>query len=413
MILCAVIFGLLLYRAGLNFKVATAIGIAMVVGCIFAGYYLPIRLSYHTWMVALLVYIVVAASIPVNVLLQPRDYLNAWLLVFGLALGSASLIVGRFDMDFPLFTAFSVPVIKGGTKVISGPFWPVIPLIIACGSLSGFHALVGSGTTSKQLDREVDALFVGCGAMFTEGFLSTIVIACLGALALSVAGEAGELAAAYRNGALERSPVEFSNAYIAAMNELGGPIGIFSKSFGLAASRALHLSEQFVTVIAGLWCSAFAMTTLDTTNRIARYTWAELLDPLKGVSKRLHAALTYRWIAAVVPAGLGILLAWTGKYSILWPAFGGANQMLASIALLTAAVWVIKHLKSKGGLTVLVPALLLWVTVSAALLWYLVEAVPDFARKSAVQGWALGGLTVIMLLLNLLLLADFIGRLRK
>lgn len=407
----ALIFGFLLYRMRLNFKLATAIGVVSVALCIGVGFYVPLHLGYHTWMVLLFVYIIVAASIPVNILLQPRDYLNAWLLVFGLVLGSASLLVGHFNMDFPSFTSFSVPIIKGGTKVISGPFWPAIPLIIACGSLSGFHALVGSGTTSKQLDSEVDALFVGCGAMFTEGFLSTIVIVTVGAFAISLAGENSTLAALYRSGELD--PKLFANTYLDFMKEQGGPIGLFSNCFGLAAANALHISQRLVTIIAALWCSAFAMTTLDTTNRIARYTWTELLDPLKNKSSRLHAVLTYRWIAAVVPAALGIGLAWTGKYSIIWPAFGGANQMLASIALLTTSLWVIKHLKSKGWLMVLIPALILWVTVTAALVWYFCNVVPDFSKTNTIQGWALGGIVIVMILLNVLLIIDFAERLRK
>ena len=344
-------------------------------------------------------------------LLQPRDYLNAWLLVFGLVLGSVSLIVGRFSFDFPAFTAYSAPVVKVGTHMISGPFWPVIPLIIACGSLSGFHALVGSGTTSKQLDRETDGLFIGCGGMFTEGFLSTIVIACVASFAITLAGEGSALLSLRQ--ARELDAGLFSNTYLGVMKDSGGPLGMFSKCFGLAAHRALDLSENFVTVLAALWCSAFAMTTLDTTNRIARYTLTELLDPLKKTSSSLHAALTNRWVAAMVPAGLGILLAWTGQYSIIWPAFGGANQMLASIALITVSVWVLKILKARGGLLVLLPALLLWFTVTSALAWYLFEVVPGFLEDNTLQGGALGVIVALMLVLNLLLFVDFILRMRK
>ncbi len=411
LILSAIILGILLYRKGLNFKLATLIGILMLIASIAAAFYLPLRLPYHAWLVILLVYIIIAASIPVNVLLQPRDYLNAWLLVFGLVLGSVSLIVGRFSFDFPAFTAYSAPVFKAGTQMISGPFWPVIPLIIACGSLSGFHALVGSGTTSKQLDKETDALFIGCGGMFTEGFLSTIVIACVASFAITLAGEGSALLSLWQAGELDAGL--FSNTYLGVMKDSGGPLGMFSKCFGLAAHRALGLSENFVTVLAALWCSAFAMTTLDTTNRIARYTWTELLDPLKKSSSGLHAALTNRWIAAVVPAGLGILLAWSGKYAIIWPAFGGANQMLASIALITVSVWVFKILKARGGLLVLLPALVLWFTVTSALAWYLVEVVPVFSRDNALQGVALGVIVGLMLVLNLLLFVDFVIRMRK
>lgn len=412
----AVGFGVLLYRTKMNFKLATVIGLVFLSVGVGLGFTLPLKLSYEVWMVVLFVYIVVAASIPVNILLQPRDYLNAWLLVIGLLLGSVSLLVGQFDMTMPSFTAFSSPVVAAGGGLLSGPFWPVIPLIIACGSLSGFHSLVGSGTTSKQLDTEKDALFVGCGAMFTEGFLSTIVILAVGAFTLAIASDAADTTPAARlleDAIAAGDPKAISSSYLGFMKSQGGPIGLFAKSFGYAASSALHLSRKLVTLIAALWCSAFAMTTLDTTNRIARYTWTELLAPVSTVSKRAHDVLTYRWVAAFVPAFLGILLAWSGKYSIIWPAFGGANQMLASVALLTTSLWVIKNLKSKGGKLLLIPALALWITVTSALVWYLWKVVPAFASASTAQGVTLGAIVGVMVLLNLLLLVDFLLRLRK
>jgi carbon starvation protein len=405
----AVAFGVLLYRLKLNFALATVIGLVFLAVGIGVGFYLPLALSYRTWMLILLIYVVVAASIPVNILLQPRDYLNAWLLVFGLLLGSVSLLVGHFAFDFPAFTAFSAPVVNAGGKLIAGPFWPVIPLIIACGSLSGFHSLVGSGTTSKQLASESDGLFVGCGAMLTEGFLSTIVILMVACFALDVAGSANALSGGLR----ELSAAEFSRGYLAFMKQEGGPIGLFAKCYGHAAGEALALSKKFVTLVAALWCSAFAMTTLDTTNRIARYTWTELLQPVARWSQKAHDVLTYRWVGALVPALLGILLAWSGKYSIIWPAFGGANQMLASIALLTSCLWVIKHLQSRGGKLILLPALALWITVTAALLWYLWRVVPTFTAASTIQGIALGIIVAVMIALNLLLLFDFVRRFRK
>jgi carbon starvation protein len=405
----AVFFGILLYRFKLNFALATAIGLVLLAVGVAIGFYFPLDLPYQAWMAILLVYVVIAASIPVNILLQPRDYLNAWLLVLGLVLGSASLLVGHFDLDFPAVTSFSAPVVKAGKDLVDGPFWPVIPLIIACGSLSGFHSLVGSGTTSKQLDKEVDALFVGCGGMLTEGYLSTIVILSIASFGLAVAGEASPLG----GGVEELGTSGFSRSYLTFMKSEGGPIGLFAKCYGYAASKALALSKELVTLVAALWCSAFAMTTLDTTNRIARYTWTELLHPLEKVSSKLYRALTYRWVGAFVPAALGILLATTGKYSIIWPAFGGANQMLASVALITTSLWVIKHLEVRGGTLVLVPALALWVTVTAALVWYLWKVVPGFTAVSSVQGVTLGVIVLVMLGLNILLLVDFTIRLRR
>nr|MCU0582950.1 hypothetical protein [Syntrophales bacterium] len=171
MTIAAIILGVLIYQMKMNLTGATVIGIVLMAIAVWMGPMFPIPLSYETWMVILLVYIIIAASIPVNLLLQPRDYLNSFLLYFGIAIGFIAAMVTFKGMEAPAFSAFS-PILLGGQPT---PFWPAIPLVIACGSLSGFHSLVASGTSSKQLSKETDALFVGYGGMFTEGFLSTVI----------------------------------------------------------------------------------------------------------------------------------------------------------------------------------------------------------------------------------------------
>jgi carbon starvation protein len=403
LILVAPVLGFLLYRAKLPFWLATVIGLVMLAGCIVVGVLVPWTMPYRAWLGVFAVYIVVAASIPVNILLQPRDYLNFWLLVTGLALGAVSLIVARAPVQFPAFTSFSVPLsFGGGVNVASAPFWPVIPLIIACGSLSGFHALVASGTSSKQLDSERSGLFVGMGAMFTEGFLSTIVVACIAAFGGAAAVQAGLTAWDVGDGA-----ASLGASYGALMKEAGGPVGVFSRCFGIAVHSALGLPVKLMTILASLWVASFALTTLDTTNRIARYTWTEIVQPLSRVWAPAHRVLSNTWLAASITAAAGIALAWSGQFALIWPAFGGANQMLASVALMTVAVWVIKELRSPHRLVVLVPALVLWLTVTAALAWYLVRAVPVAAANSPVQAGVLGVVVGVMILLNLLLILDF------
>jgi carbon starvation protein len=286
--------------------------------------------------------------------------------------------------------------------VASAPFWPVIPLIIACGSLSGFHALVASGTSSKQLDSERSGLFVGMGAMFTEGFLSTIVVACIAAFGGAAAVQAGLAAWDVGDGA-----ASLGASYGALMKEAGGPVGVFSRCFGIAVHSALGLPVKLMTILASLWVASFALTTLDTTNRIARYTWTEIVQPLSRVSAPAHRVLSNTWIAASITAAAGIALAWSGQFALIWPAFGGANQMLASVALMTVSVWVIKELRSPHRLVVLAPALVLWLTVTAALAWYLVRAVPVAAANNPVQAGVLGVVVGVMILLNLLLILDF------
>jgi carbon starvation protein len=341
-------------------------------------------------------YIVIAASIPVNVLLQPRDYLNAWLLITGLVIGGISLIIGFDTIKIPAYTSWSVPIIAGKDT----PFWPVVPLIIACGSLSGFHSMVSSGTTAKQLESEKQGLFIGCGAMFTEGFLSTIVIVSIGVFVFSIMEP--ELAET-----LKSSPASFAEGYGKALKSAGGPVGVFSRSYAMASHEALRLPLEFMAILASMWVSSFAMTTLDTTNRIARYAFTEILEPIKEKAPQIFNILTYRWVASAIPAGIGIALAWSGAWSTIWPAFGGANQMLASIALITGAVWVVKVLGNTRGLNVLIPALFLWLTVTVALVWYMFVAIPTFMDSNPLQAVILGIIMAVMILLNFLLIIDF------
>jgi len=391
----ALVLGVLLYRMRMNFFLATVISIIMLSAAIVLGKMFPLHASYHTWMIIFFFYIIIAASIPVNILLQPRDYLNAWLLIGGLVIGSTALLFSFKSMELPAFTSFTAPLIAGRPT----PFWPVIPLIIACGSLSGFHAIVASGTSSKQISKETEGLFVGYGSMLTEGFLSTLVIVCIGAFGYTVI--APETVAN-----LKSSTAVFAKEYVAAAKSVGGPVGIFSKSYAEVAHSVLRLPEEFIIILASMWVASFAMTTLDTTNRLARYTFAEILDPVKKKLPALYRFLTNRWMASAIPAAVGIGLAWTGAWTVIWPAFGGANQMLASIAMMTAAAWVIREQKMKGW-NILIPALFLWLTVTLATIWFLVEAVPVFMVRNPVQAYTLGTIMLIMLVLNIILIYDY------
>ncbi len=383
-IFSAIILGILLYRIRMKFYLATAIGIFMLILAIFLGKISPFKASYQSWMIIIFVYIIIAASIPVNVLLQPRDYLNAWLLIFGLVLGGIAMIFSFTRLGLPAFTTFNAKVIAGK----STPFWPAIPLIIACGSLSGFHSLVASGTTSKQLERESDGLFIGYGGMLTEGFLSTLVVVVIAAYGPAFLGNFA------------------ASNYTDAIKAVGGPVGIFSKAYAEAIYRTLALPKEFMMILAALWVSEFAMTTLDTTNRLARYTLIEIFEPLRDKLPKFSRFITNRWVASAIPATLGILLALTGAWSVLWPAFGGANQMLAAIALFTAAAFLIRVQKQRG-LNALIPALFLWITVSVAMIWYMFVCVPSFMKTSPIQAYIMGGIIIAMLILNILLIYDF------
>jgi carbon starvation protein len=379
----AIVLGLLMYRTKLGIGISTLIGIVLLIAAFWIGKQYGIKAGKDTWFLVIFVYIVIASALPVNILLQPRDYLNSFLLYFGLLVGGiAALITFQGFDSIPMFTSFSAKAIGGQPS----PFWPTVPLVIACGALSGFHSLVASGTSSKQLREEKDSLFVGYGAMLTEGFLSTIVV-------ISIAGF-GTLALGDKVLATPALPR-------------------FTQSFGAMVNAGLpFMSKEFMALFASIWVSSFALTTLDTTNRLGRYIVGELALPLKEKNVGVYNIFANKWAASLIIAVLGIGLAWTGNYTVLWPAFSGANQLIASIVMLTAALWVKKKLNEKYTNLVLIPAILLWVTVTAGLIWYEFVIIPlhfkDMANiKNVTTGVVVGVITLIMLVMNFIMVFSF------
>ncbi len=389
--LVAVILGLLLYKWQIDFKLGTIIGILMLIGAIYVGFKYPIHASTHTWLIALGLYVIVASALPVWILLQPRDYLNAYILWFGLILGGLAFIVvgikGAGTFTAPAFTTWSAHVVGGKPS----PFWPTIPLVIACGALSGFHSIVGSGTTSKQLDNELHGLMVGYGGMFTEGFLSTLVISSIAVYGLQV----------FQN---LNIPVDYNNwgsQYAIQVVHHKIKVGIFAKSYALGVHNAFGFSTEAAALFASLWVAAFALTTLDTATRLGRFAWQEIMEMVNGPE-----VLKNKWIASIILVVFGIYMAWGGNWLIIWPAFSGMNQMLASIALMTASLWVAKVQNPHGSWkwAVIIPALFLWITVTAALVWFLIVIKPGF--------WV-SLITVIGLLLNIMLVIDWYAAWKK
>jgi len=391
----ALILGVLMYRTKLPFAVSTIIGIIMLIAAIWLGTVAPINLSRDAWFLIMFFYIIIAAAIPVNVLLQPRDYLNSWLLYFGLAIGALAAIFSFRGFTAPAFTSFS-PIVSAGKP---SPFWPVIPLIIACGSLSGFHALVGSGTTSKQLTSEKAGLPIGYGAMLFEGFLSTVVVIAVAGFGLQLMTDAGQAISA----------ADWGSRYTPAMMATYPSASMFSNSYAamVATTWLNFIPRDIVVVIAGMWVASFAMTTLDTTNRLARYTLAELFLPLQTKSEGVYKFFTNRWIASLIPAAIGIWLGWSGSFSMLWPSFGSANQLIASIALLTGTAWVAKRLKTKATIA-LIPAYLLWITVTAAIIWFSAVVLPTTIASSPATGIVVLVIEIVMLIMNIVFIIDFL-----
>lgn len=393
-ICAALILGVLIYRVKMNFTLASVIGVVMLVLALWGGALMPITATYKTWLAVFFFYIIIASAIPVNVLLQPRDYLNSFLLYAGLILGTVAAVSSFKGFTAPAFTSFS-PIIMGGKAT---PFWPAIPLVIACGSLSGFHSLVGSGTTSKQLEKESDALPIGYGAMLTEGFLSTIVVVSVAGFGFGIMKDAGQTISA----------AGWGTEYTKAMMGSFPKAAMFTESYAVmvASTWLSFIPTNAVKLLAGMWVSSFAMTTLDTTNRLGRYCFAEIMLPIKDKNESAYNFFTNKWIASLVPALIGIWLAWSGNFTIIWPSFGSANQLIASMALLTGAAWVTTKLGSKATY-VLIPAYILWVTVTAAIIWFSAVILPASIAKNAATGVTLLVIEIVMLIMNVIFIIDF------
>jgi carbon starvation protein len=198
--------------------------------------------------------------------------------------------------------------------------------------------------------------------------------------------------------------------YIAASSAAGiSGAGMFTQAYAAMVDSTWlrFMPTAFVTTIAGMWVASFAMTTLDSTNRLARYTLAEIALPIKDGSPAAYSVLTNRWVASAIPAALGIYLAWSGTFSIIWPSFGAGNQLIASIALLTGTAWVAKRLKTRA-LAALIPAYLLWITVTAAIIWHMFVVVLPAIQSNAITNTVVFIIEGIMLVLNIVFIIDFV-----
>lgn len=407
----AIITGYLMYRTPLGFRGGTVIGLILLILAIIAGINFPLKLGYSYWVIILAIYCIIAASIPVWILLQPRDYLNAYILWASLAIGGITAIVALKGMEVPLVTSLTNAIVVGGKP---SPIWPTIPLVVACGALSGFHSLVGSGTTSKQLANETHGLLVGYAGMLSEGFLSTMIIAILGGFGLTALLNAGVKESIVK--ALT-DPATFAAKWVGVIKGAKWFV-VIPHSYATATNTAFGLPYDAMLVFSALWISAFALTSLDTATRLGRFAWQELMEPLRNRAPGLYTILSNRWLASIILVVIGAALALSRLWPVLWPAFAGMNQLLASLALMTIALWAAKVQKTTPlgrGLT-LTPALFLWITVTLALIWFEIMVIPPLIVAGGLKtatGIAVGIITIIGLALNIMLLVDFITAYRR
>ncbi|MFC1890239.1 carbon starvation protein A [Thermodesulfobacteriota bacterium] len=305
------------------------------------------------WTVILLVYAYAASTLPVTTLLQPRDFINAWQLFIAMGLLVLGIFVARPAMVSPAFNP-SPPE--------APPLVPFLFITIACGAISGFHALVAGGTSSKQLLSESDARLVGYGSMLTESFLAVLVIiACGAGLGIAYAGKGGEVLSGF---------AAWNEHYAtwSAAKGLGSKVAAFVVGSANMIA-AVGIPKEIGIVIMGVFVASFAGTTLDTATRIQRYVITELAADFK--IRPLAGKYVATFIAVATAAALAFFNGASGNGALtLWPLFGTINQLLAGMSLIIISF----YLKSKGKnfLITLVPACAVLLFTSWALVQNLI-----------------------------------------
>ncbi|GGL47953.1 carbon starvation CstA family protein [Halocalculus aciditolerans] len=338
----AIVFGVYLYQLDLPFIPGTVVFVALVFVSVFVGLEYPIQLTQQQWIPIVLLYSLIASVLPVWTLLQPRDYLSSFLLYAGVGGALVAIIVGTvmstsseaLVTNMPAFTSF------GGNAELGAmsPLFPMLFVTIACGTISGFHSLVSSGTTSKQLNKETDARLIGYGGMLGEGLLAVVALSAVAVVGVTASDATGGVGLALP---------KFAE---------GG--GIFLSSLGIPTS----FGAPFMALV----MVSFLLTSTDTALRLGRYMFEEIIGTpetqVEKVGANRYANSTFQCIIAYV------LIA-SGTWTPLWQLFGSANQLLAALALLTATVWLANWDKSKQLISTGVPMALMTVVTICALIY--------------------------------------------
>ncbi|MCK5624899.1 carbon starvation protein A [Candidatus Pacearchaeota archaeon] len=356
----AVFLGLAVYKFKKNVLISSLIALVLVFFFMWVGYKIPLALPFTLqfqklfWITILLGYGAIASLLPVWVFLQPRDYLSSIQLILFLFLGFVSIFVVRPEMAVPM-------IIKGNL-----PMWPILFITVACGAISGFHSLVATGTTSKQLSKEKQGRFIGYGGMIAEGLLALLVLLFVSTLAW------------------DSGPLNFLNSLdqgwiIAFGNGIGnivGSIGIPFLGFAIASLIGVFMVNQFI------------LTSLDTSTRLSRLVVASTFK------KKIFQKKWFGVLITIIPA---YILAVTNSYTNIWRLFGSANQLIAAIALITISAYFIEHKKHIRFL--IIPTTFMVITTIAALIYSLFNKSGYLFTGS----WLLATISIIFLILAVII----------
>lgn len=331
-ILEAVALGFFLKYTKTSKLVNTLIALGLLVIGVIIGLNAPILgISAGVWHITVFIYILLASVVPVWALLQPRDFLNSYLLLFMIGAAVIGVFVANPSMNLPFFTSFYVEGM--------GSMFPILFVTIACGAVSGFHSLISSGTSSKQIRNERDMLPVSFGAMLLECMLAIIALIAVGSFSN---GYAGAVALGYTTPSLV-----FSAAVANFLEVLGAPYHI-------------------IFTLINLSVSAFALTSLDSVARIGRLSFQEFFysaDKEEADYENWRKILTNKYFATGITLALAYILAKAG-YQNIWPLFGSANQLLSALALISCAVFL-KKTNRKGFMLWIPMVIMLCVTLTS------------------------------------------------
>ncbi|WP_027717015.1 carbon starvation CstA family protein [Desulfovirgula thermocuniculi] len=328
------LIGYLLYRRRANVYLVALLAIAVGVVSVIVGMSHPVMLNPKVWMVIISIYVLFAAGIPVWIILQPRDFTNAFLLYGGLALLFLGALLGGFGGLTTQAPAYNIAY--GVEKL--GLLWPFLFITVACGAISGFHSLVAGGTSSKQVARESHARKVGYGGMILEGILATLVVV---AVATGIGYDI------YKQIVW---PTKGANVILG-----------FSLGMGGLLEKSLGIPIVIGTVFGILMLEGFIITTLDTAVRLNRYLFEELWS---FIFKEVPPLFKTFWFNSGLSVLVMFYLGYTNAYTVIWPIFGSANQLLSGLALIAVSTWLAYRGKP-SWFTVLPAAFMMCTTLMA------------------------------------------------
>jgi carbon starvation protein len=358
----AFLVGHMIYKAKVNIITTTIIAIVLIFFSIWLGTVWTMKFSYTTILVCVLIFGYFSSILPVWRFIQPYNYSSVYIVYFGIIAGVIGIIIGHKPMTLPAFTSWSIGM---------GPLWPLLFVTIACGSISGWHSLVSSTATSRQLESELDVRPVTAGAMFAEFTIAIIaVIVCATAFADK---------AAY-------------------MAKVSNPVGIFVGGLG-GAITSLGLPMSYAGALAGMMIIILALTIINLVFRFMKVASAEVLGDAWSVAKNPH-------VATIVALIITFVLIKTGTWLYVWVLFGGANQLMASFALLLVTLFLVQ--KSKNYKIAIYPMFFMYATTVCALFYTsFFKLIPAaFAGKKVFGNLFAAAVAILLIILAIILAYD-------